>query len=390
MITRPQLYKTLSELLFLSQWKDSRHKITFLWMLYGLIQSKESNLSEWVPFVNSKAKKAQSTERRFSRWLHNGNIKTENIYDPIIRKALLKWGEPKIYLALDTSMLWNSYCQIRICLIYRGRAIPLVWQTIKHGSSSIKFSYYKDLILRAKTLLPENSKVIFTADRGFGNIQLMNFLSAELAWSWHIRYKEGINIYRRSKRGDKYCKVKMTAQYGHARFYHNVYLTDEYYGKVHLAFARHTGKTETWLIASSEPTNQETFTEYGLRFDIEEGFKDDKSGLFNLESSKLRDAEALTRFYTVIAIAKLFLIAQGVDVVSKGIRREIDPHWKRGLSYLKIGFRYLAAVQSRGYKLLKEIILPSTSDPEPVHSSKGGFSSTARIAKFKIKTVVFV
>ena len=198
----------------------------------------------------------------------------------------------------------------------------------------------------------------------------MKFLSTELAWNWRIRYKESINVFRRSKRGNKYCKLSMTAQYGHARFYHNVYLTDEYYGKVNLAFARHTGKTETWLIASNEPTDRETFTEYGLRFDIEEGFKDDKSGAFKLESSKLRDAEALTRFYIVIAIAKLFLISQGVDAVSKGLRREIDPHWQRGLSYLKIGFRYLAAVQSKGYKLIKEIILPSTPDPDPVHSSK--------------------
>ncbi len=338
MITLPQLYKNLSELLCLSQWKDSRHKVTFLWMIYGLIQSKESNLSEWIPFVNSKAKKAQSTERRFSRWLHNGNIKTENIYDPVIKKALREWGESTIYLALDTSMLWNSYCQIRICIIYRGRAIPLVWRTIEHGSSSVKFSYYKDLLLRAKSLLPENTRVVFTADRGFVNINLMKFLSTELVWNWRIRYKESINVYRRSKHGNKYCKVNMMAQYGHARFYHNVYLTDEYYGKVHLAFARHTGKTETWLIASNEPTDRETFTEYGLRFDIEEGFKDDKSGAFKLESSKLRDAEALTRFYTVIAIAKLLLISQGVEVVAKGLRREIDPHWQRGLSYLKLVF----------------------------------------------------
>ena len=52
---------------------------------------------------------------------------------------------------------------------------------------------------------------------------------------------------------------------------------------------------KNWLIASDEPTSRETFVEYGLRFDIEEGFKDDKSGVFQLESSKFRDAQALTR-----------------------------------------------------------------------------------------------
>jgi hypothetical protein len=80
----PQLYKTLSTLLPLSTWKNSRHKATFLWMAYGLIQSKESSLPEWIPYVFTKAKKAQSTERRFSRWLHNDKIETENIYDPVI------------------------------------------------------------------------------------------------------------------------------------------------------------------------------------------------------------------------------------------------------------------------------------------------------------------
>lgn len=386
----PQLYKTLSQLLSLSVWKDIRHKFTLQWMIYGLIQSRESNIPEWIPFVSSKAQQAQSTERRFARWFHNDNIDVANIYDPIIKKALRDWGKETLYIALDTSMLWNSYCQIRICVIYRGRAIPLVWQTIKHGSSSVKLSYYKDLLLRAKSLLPEKNKIIFMADRGFVDINLMDFLSTELRWNWRIRYKESINMYRQRKRGNKYCKLKMTAQYGHARFYHNVYLTDNYHGKVHLAFARQTGKTETWLIASDEPTDCDTFREYGLRFDIEEGFKDDKSGAFNLESSKIRDAKALTRFYTVIAIATLFLVSQGVEVVAKGLRRQIDPHWQRGLSYLKIGLRYIVASQSRGCKLIKEIILSSKPDPEPVHSSKGDLSSKSRIDNFQFNTEIFI
>lgn len=386
----PELYKSLSIILKLSAWKDVRHKMTLLWMVYGLIQVREINLSEWSPFVQSKAKQAQSSERRFSRWFHNDTIDIKAIYDPIIEQALRRWGEETIYIALDTSMLWNSYCQIRVCVIYRGRAIPLVWQTIKHGSSSVKLSAYQALLVRSKALLPKQNKVVFLADRGFIDTDLMKFLSNELAWNWRIRYKVRINTYRRSKRCDKFCKLKMTAQYGHARFYHNVYLTDNHHGRVHLAFARHTGKTETWLIASDEPTDGETFREYGLRFDIEEGFKDDKSGAFNLESSKIRDAEALTRLYVVIAIATLFLVSQGVDAVNNGLRREIDPHWKRGLSYLKIGLRYLPMVMSRGYKLIRKVVLLGTPDPEPVVSSKGDLSASSRIDRFQFKSEVFI
>jgi hypothetical protein len=384
------LFQALSNLLSLSTWKDKRHKLTLIWMVYGLIQVREINLPEWIPFVSSRARQAQSTERRFSRWVNNDKIEVANLYDPLIKQALRDWGKETLYIALDTSMLWNSFCQIRLCVIYRGRAVPLVWETIEHGSSSVKFSRYKDLLDRAKSLLPLHKRVVFLADRGFIDTQLMDFLSYKLAWHWRIRYKVSIHAYRAGQRKNKpFCRLKMTAQYGHARFYHSVYLTEEHYGKVHLAFARHSGKKETWLIASDEPTNRETFREYGLRFDIEEGFKDDKSGAFELELSKFRDAQALTRLYTVIAVATLFLVSQGVDVVKRGIRREIDPHWKRGLSYLKIGLRYVASASVRGYQFIKKIVLPSIADPEPVRLCYRELSGHSRIDQFEVKTEVF-
>ncbi len=46
---------------------------------------------------------------------------------------------------------------------------------------------------------------------------------------------------------------------------------------------------------NDEPTDCETFQKYDLRFNIEEGFKDDKLGAFQLESSKIKNTEALTR-----------------------------------------------------------------------------------------------
>jgi hypothetical protein len=385
------LYQAIATFLQSGNWKDKRHKITLIWMVYGLIQVRKINIPEWIPFVQSRAKKAQSTERRFSRWLYNPSIDVADIYDPLIKYAIKDWEDETVYIALDTSMLWNTFCQIRLCIIYRGRAVPLVWKTIKHGSSSVSLDSYRDLLEQTKTLIPSDKRVVFLADRGFVDTKLMQFLTQTLHWHWRIRYKVCINAYRAGKRQNKpYCLLKMTAQYGHARFYHNVYVTDSYYGKVHLAFARHSKKQETWLIASDEPTSLETFTEYGLRFDIEEGFKDDKSGLFQLESSQFRDAQALTRLYLPIAVATLFLTSQGVDVVTRGIRQEIDPHWKRALSYLKIGLRYVVAALAKNLSLITHILLPSTADPEPVYSAKGALSNRERIEQFQYTEEVFL
>jgi hypothetical protein len=36
----------------------------------------------------------------------------------------------------------------------------------------------------------------------------------------------------------------------------------------------------------------------------------------------------------------------------QGLRQRVDPHWKRGISYLKIGIRWLKGVLHKGRVLL--------------------------------------
>lgn len=62
----PKLYNSLSSLLEGLGWKDKRHLQTFVWIVLGLIESSVINLTQWVPFVQSRATFAQSTVRRFS------------------------------------------------------------------------------------------------------------------------------------------------------------------------------------------------------------------------------------------------------------------------------------------------------------------------------------
>ena len=43
-------------------------------MTVGLIQCGNLSLTEWAPYVHSRAVFAQSTVRRFARWLANDRI----------------------------------------------------------------------------------------------------------------------------------------------------------------------------------------------------------------------------------------------------------------------------------------------------------------------------
>jgi hypothetical protein len=75
--------------------------------------------------VHSRAVYAQSSVRRFARGLENARIDVHALDGPLIQQALAEWGQQVLYLALATSMLWNTYCLVRISLVYRGRAVPI-------------------------------------------------------------------------------------------------------------------------------------------------------------------------------------------------------------------------------------------------------------------------
>jgi hypothetical protein len=363
----PRLYSELLELCGQpGQWRDVRHLQTLAWMVGGLIHAECVQLTTWVPFVQGRARYAQSTQRRFRRWLANRRIEVAPLYGPLIEQALQDWGSHTLYLALDTSMLWNKYCLMRLSVVYRGRAVPVVWEVIEHGSSSVTHEAYAALLDAVPRLLPAGVKVVFLADRGFADTDLLAHLR-RLGWHFRIRLKASFSVLRP---GQSPCKVEDFALApGRALFLPHVAITAEAFGPVSLALARHSSTGEHWYIVSDEPTSVQTFAEYGRRFDIEENFLDDKSNGFQLESSLVRDADALTRLCLILAVATLYLVAQGTQVVAAQKRRWVDPHWFRGTSYLRIGWQWVKTALTRGWELFATLHLSGAPDPEPCRAS---------------------
>lgn len=381
----PRLY---SELVALcgqpGHWRDVRHLQTLAWMVVGLIQAQGVKLTAWVPFVHGRARYAQSTQRRFRRWLGNRRIEVAPQYGPLIEQALRDWGAHTLYLALDTSLLWNQYCLIRLSVVYRGRAVPLVWEVLAHGSSSVAHDTYAALLEAVPALLPAGVKVVFLADRGFADTELLAQLQ-RLGWHFRIRIKATFSVLRPGQPVGKVEDCSLAP--GRALFLHNVAITAEPFGPVSLALARHSSTGEYWDIVSDDPTGVPTFAEYGRRFDIEENFLDDKSNGFQLESSLVRDADALTRLCFVLAVATLYLVAQGTQVVAQQKRRWVDPHWLRGNSYLRIGWQWVKTALARGWELFATLHLSGAPDPEPCRASAS--QPTAPLAVTFTQTIYY-
>jgi hypothetical protein len=93
-----------------SKYKDRRHLQALAWMVTGLIGSGELSMAAWEPYVVSRATQAQSYERRWRRLVKNPHINVQRMYLPLVMMALSGWGRGRLYLALDTTVLWDKYC----------------------------------------------------------------------------------------------------------------------------------------------------------------------------------------------------------------------------------------------------------------------------------------
>jgi hypothetical protein len=108
------------------------------------------------------------------------------LYKPLIQAALADWKEDEIYLILDTSMFWDQYCLVRLAVVHRGRALPVVWRVLEQQSASVSFSEYREMLYQAVDRLPQGVKVVVLADRGFVHTDCMRAMSTQLGWHYRI------------------------------------------------------------------------------------------------------------------------------------------------------------------------------------------------------------
>ncbi|XQQ05100.1 MAG: transposase [Leptolyngbya sp. IPPAS B-1204] len=370
MASTSRLYDALNDFLRQSDivWQDARHLQTLCWMIIGMIESQNVHLNGFGVYVTSRAQIAQSHQRRFRRWLSNRRIDVVSAHHALVRQALSEWGSERLYLSLDTTVVWNCFCIVWVGVVYRGRTVPVAWRVVAQASSTVRLWTIQRVLRQSQRVLPEGVTVVLLADRGFADGKLMKYLRDNLGWHFRIRIKRSFRFQLEGQ----WCKVsEVQLQPGQAYFTPVVSI-----GKtkpcpnVYLAFAHDKLSDEDWTIVSDEPTTLQTFAQYRLRFCVEESFLDLKSNGFNLEASRLRDKFALSQLCGVIAVTMLFLILQGVNVVASGKRRQVDAHWKRGMSYLKMGWNWIRLAITQQLKIPVHRFLFNDPDPQPAFASK--------------------
>ncbi len=261
-------------------YQDVHRLHTLVWAVVGLSLTHTVRLDAWAEVIQGRAQYAASRVRRFSRWLHHPAIDPPRWYRPVLQAALVDWPlDHRLYVALDTTAL-TPFVLIRACLVYRGRAIPLAWRALRHRSTQVSFEAYQPVLDQVRAIMPPGMVITLLADRGFVHERLLHYLKQH---RWHFRLRLPADTLVHLSAQPVSAIRGLCPPVGQARFFQEVSILGVAVGPVHLALACLLDQPgDPWFVVSDEPTNARTLDEYGLRFDIEESFRDEKSGGYQI------------------------------------------------------------------------------------------------------------
>jgi len=350
MSSSQELYNRLDEKLrVLVSVKNGKRVTNWIWIIVGILQSQSSNLSQIANYL-PMGTKAESRVTLIRRWLMNPQVKVWQFYKEVFDHVLSGWSSVEAYLILDGVMVFGDRWQIfRVSLRHGCRAIPIAW-TIVEGNGLVKVAKLKSMLEKAQRFLKRYVKrVTLLADAGFRNCDWAQ-VCQDLGWNYAIRI--ACNTYitlpdGTSDRLDNWVPVN------HNRYFQNVLLTRETKLRTNVSVTWTTdekGKPDMVPIITDQMACRARLREYGFRMSIEQSFRDDKSGGFDLAHTRLQHAQRIDPLLLAMAIATLWCHELGEFLLRQGqtARSWVDPAHERTLSLFQIGLRWLKRFLATG------------------------------------------
>ncbi|GCA81945.1 hypothetical protein MiTs_03964 [Microcystis aeruginosa NIES-2521] len=192
-----------------------------------------------------------------------------------------------LYIAIDRTS-WGAINILMVSLIYDKRAIPIYWEILdKKGSSNLE---EQQRVLEKTLTVLSGHKIVVLGDREFCSVSLGKWLREKSVY-FCLRQKQSTNV--KTEEGVYQEMRGLGLSPGTQLFLNDVNITKEQgFGPFNLAGKwkktyRGFPTKEPWYILTNFEDLETAIIAYQKRFDIEEMFRDFKSGGYSLEGSQL-------------------------------------------------------------------------------------------------------
>jgi hypothetical protein len=354
MSSSQELYNRLDEKLRAVVRVKNRKQVTnWIWIIVGILQSQSVNLSQ-IANTLPLATQAESRVTLIRRWLTNRHVKVWQFYKKVLEHVLAGWSSVETYLILDGVMVFGDRWQIfRVSLRHGCRAIPIAWAIVE-GNGLVKVQKLKSMLEKVQRFMNRYVKrVTFLADAGFRDCDWAQ-LCQDLGWNYAIRI--ACNTYITFADGTS-DRLDNLVPVNRNRYFQNVLLTRETKLQTNVSVTWTTdekGQPEMVAIITNQIACRARLREYSFRMSIEQSFRDEKSGGFDLAHTRLHHAQRIDHLLLALAIATLWCHELGEFVLKQGdpARCLVDPAHERTLSLFQLGLRWLTRFLATGLLFL--------------------------------------
>jgi hypothetical protein len=266
----------------------------------------------------------ESRRKKLQRFLSLPSLNIKTLWFPILQKWLAQKfvNNQTLYLVIDRT-IWERKNLLMISIIYEQRAMPVYFEFLdKLGSSSL--TEQSEFITQILPMFKEY-KVILLGDREFCSVKLANWLR-EQKLLFCLRLKKNEFIQLEEGRWQELNDLGLKP--GISLFLEGIKLTKT--SKVagfNLASTwrrkiRGVAPKEGWFIVTNLGSLSAAIASYKKRFDIEEMFRDLKSGGDNMEETSVRDRRLIS-LILLITFADSLATFKGQSIKQKGVQKYV-------------------------------------------------------------------
>jgi hypothetical protein len=334
-----RLYQTVSRMItkFLPGMPEA-NRVSLAYLITGIIGSRSVRLSEIANKVVYAGKETSLVER-FRRFLQNEHIVVRTEFLPFLDLILAGLSRERLVLAIDSTKVGGGCICLMVSVLYKSRALPCCWTVFKGKKGHSPEAVQLALLQTVQSLLPADREVIILGDGEFDGSELIAWFRQQPRWEYVCRAAKTCKIQHQN---EGLALTDLTVADGEEIFLTGILFTQTgQVGPLNLLVVWHEAEKCHWFFVTNLTTLQEAKKWYSKRFTIETLFSDVKSRGFNLDKTRLWHPERVSRLIFATAIAYIFMVFLGVELIIAGPLEQLCRTDRFYHSLFQLGLKYL-------------------------------------------------
>lgn len=308
-------------------------------IISGILLQSSCRLND-IARANCDPKQQASKEKQISRWLESLHTSYSVHYLPYVSSllgSLSKQGE--LVFSIDGSTAGQGCMVLMFSVIYKNRAIPVVWHVVKAKKGHLPENTHRELLKRLAEIVGQDCQITILGDGEYDGCDWQEDIKS-LGWDYVLR--TGVGRLIETEPGEQIKLGTMSPASNESFFMlYDVTFTKRKYGPVNILIQHLKGYKDPIYLVTNLDFPDSISQLYKKRFKIETFFSDQKSRGFNLQRSRIEKPQKLAKLLIATCIAYIFCILAGIKCLKSSFYPEVHRSDRCDLSLFSLGKRFI-------------------------------------------------